>query len=212
MGDEPGIFEVMYTCRAMRRLKPEPVPEELLLKLVDAGHQGPTGSNLQRDRWIIIRDRAQVAAIGELNLKVMRDYIAPGSGRPDELPHQDAERRGRMLDAVVWQGEHYAEIPALIIPCREFDTPPAGGDWISGAQSGGSIWPGVQNVLLAARALGLGAALTTFPLEEREAFKAILGLPDNVEPYCVLPVGYPMGNFGPVSRSPLESVVRWDRW
>src|SRR5262245_41847068 len=117
MAEEPGIFEVMYTCRAMRRLKPDPVTEELLLKLVEAGHQGPTGSNMQNDHWVVVRDREQIARIGELNLKVMRAYIAPTGGRPAALPHQAAEKRQRMLDAVVWQGEHYSEIPALIVPC-----------------------------------------------------------------------------------------------
>ncbi len=208
---ETGIFEIMYTCRAMRRLKADVVPDDLLLNLVEAGHQGPTGSNMQNDLWLIVKDREQVAKIGEINLRVMRAYIGPAGTRPQALPHQDAEKRQRMLEAVVWQGEHYNEIPALIVPCLEVSARERR-TFEDGIGTGGSIWPSVQNLLLAERALGLGAALTTFPLEDRQAFKAILGLPDRIEPFCVVPVGYPKGRFGPVSRRPVAEVVRWDRW
>jgi nitroreductase len=211
MAADIDLFEAIFTCRAMRRLKPDPVPEDLLLKLVEAGHQGPTGSNLQSGRWVIVRDRELIASIGELNRRTMSAYIAPAGGRPTALPHQDAARRKRMLDAVVWQGEHYAEIPALIVPCLPVGRA-ARKSFTDGLDAGGSMWPGVQNVLLAARGLGLGAALTTFPLEDRVAFKALLGIPEGVEPLCVIPVGYPMGNFGPLGRRPLAEIVRWDRW
>ena len=116
-----------------------------------------------------------------------------------------------MLDSVLWQAEHLQDVPALIIACLEFpeqrpDT------FVAGAGAGGSIWPGVQNLLLAARALGLGAAPTTLGLANRPAAKAVLGLPENIEPFCLIPVGYPMGRFGPVTRRPVSEIMRWDRW
>ena len=102
-------------------------------------------------------------------------------------------------------------MPALVIACLEFGSEPP--DRFSvGAGSGGSIWPGVQNLLLAARALGLGAAPTTLGLTNRAAAKEALNLPPPIEPFCLIPVGYPMGKFGPVSRRPLSEILRWDRW
>ncbi|MGH2603849.1 MAG: nitroreductase family protein, partial [Dehalococcoidia bacterium] len=71
---------------------------------------------------------------------------------------------------------------------------------------------GVQNLLLAARALGLGAALTTLVLRDRAAVRAVLSLPETIEPFCMVPVGYPAGRFGPVTRRPVAEVMRWDRW
>lgn len=207
MPEEPGLFEVMYTCRAMRRIKPDPVPEELLLKLADAGNHGPTGSNVQNVRWVIVRDAERKRLLAEQNRKHLSAYLA--ADRVDELPHHPKAKRDRMREAVVWQMDHMHEIPALVIACLEFaeaqaDPARAGG--------GGYVWPAVQNVLLAARGLGLGAAPTTLGLRDRAAIREILGLPQTVEAYCLIPVGYPMGNFGPVTRLPVADTVHWDRW
>jgi nitroreductase len=101
------------------------------------------------------------------------------------------------------------EIPALIIACMEFGQKV---DAASAARGAGSIWPGVQNLLLAARALGLGAAPTTLGLMDREAVTRILNLPDSMAAFCLIPVGYPLGKFGPVTRKPVEEILRFDRW
>ena len=207
MPEEPGLFEVMYTCRAMRRIKPDPVPEELLLKLADAGNHGPTGSNVQNVRWVIVRDAERKRLLAEQNRKHLSAYLA--ADRVEELPHHPKAKRDRMREAVVWQMDHMHEIPALVVACLEFaeaqaDAARAGG--------GGYVWPAVQNVLLAARGLGLGAAPTTLGLRDRAAIREILGLPETVEAYCLIPVGYPMGNFGPVTRLPVADTVHWDRW
>ncbi len=209
MTEEVGLFDVMYTCRAMRRLDSRPVPEDLLIKLIDAANQAPSGSNQQRARWIIVRDAGQRRQLAALNKKAVEAYIGPQSGRAGELPHQSAEKRQRMLDAVLWQAEHMQEIPALVIACFEFDGPVSAGE---ASRAGGSLWPGVQNLLLAARALGLGAALTTLGLSDRAASRAVLGLPENMEAFGLIPVGYPLGNFGPVTRLPVAETMRWDRW
>lgn len=209
MADEMGVFETIYQCRAMRRLKPDPVPEDLLVRLIDAANQAPTGSNVQGARWIVVREAEQRAKLAELNRKAVTAYIGPQSGRPAALPHQPADKRQRMLDAVLWQADNMQDIPALVIACYEFAEPvPSSG----ASAGGGSIWPAVQNLLLAARALGLGAAPTTLGLSDRDAARAVLELPDNVEAFCLIPVGYPMGNFGPVTRLPVEETLRWDRW
>ena len=109
---------------------------------------------------------------------------------------------------VVWQAEHLQDIPALVIACYQFEAPVGG----QSAGAGGSVWPAVQNLLLAARALGLGAAPTTLGLSNRAAAREVLALPDDMEAFCLIPVGYPSGVFGPVTRLPVEQTVRWDRW
>ncbi|MDA1300143.1 MAG: nitroreductase family protein [Proteobacteria bacterium] len=209
MADEMGIFEVMYHCRAMRRLQTRDVPEELLVKLVDAANQAPSGSNMQNGRWIIVRDPNVRQQLADLNRTGVEAYIAPQTGSANALPHQSADKRSRMLDAVIWQMEHMHEVPALIIACMEFGTKV---DPRMVAASGGSIWPGIQNLLLAARALGLGATPTTLALMNPEAVSAVLKLPETMAAMCLIPVGYPKGKFGPVSRQPVEQIMRFDTW
>ena len=114
-----------------------------------------------------------------------------------------------MAEAVMWQMEHLHEMPALILACLEFGVKVKSADVQLG---GGSIWPGVQNLLLAARAMGLGAAPTTLALQDQNAVREVLNLPDTMAALCLIPVGYPKGKFGPVSRKPVEEIVRFDQW
>jgi nitroreductase len=204
MTDELGIFEVMYSCRAMRRIKPDPVPEDLLVKLIDAANQAPTASNAQNGRWIVVRDPEVRRQIADLNRAAIERSYGP-------LPADSDAAAARRRRAFMWQYSHMQDIPALIVACLQFATPRPN-TFVSGVSAGGSIWPAVQNLLLAARALGLGAVPTTLPLADRPAFKAVLKIPENVEPFCLVPVGYPMGQFGPVTRLPVEQIMRWDRW
>jgi nitroreductase len=99
---------------------------------------------------------------------------------------------------------HIHESPVWIVPCLEGGTPTR--------TSGSCIYPAVQNMLLAARALGLGATLTVLHLQFEEEVEAALGLPPGVHSYALLPIGYPMGRFGPVRRIALADVVDEDRW
>lgn len=208
---EMGIFEVMYNCRAMRRLKPDPVPEELLVKLIEAANQAPSGSNAQPARWVVVRDPGQRQRIAELSRTTVAEYLNMRSTRP-LLPHQDAGRQERIGQAVAWQAEHLHEMPALVFACTDLGQGERPDTFRAGLTAGGSVWPGVQNLLLTARALGLGATPTTIVFGNRPAVKDILKLPESFEPVCMIPVGYPMGNFGPVTRQPVTEIMRWDRW
>ena len=204
-----GLFEAMYNCRAMRRLEKDPVPRDTILELLDAANRAPTGSNLQGVRWVVVQGDEPKRRLAELNRESVMAYIGPDSGRAEELPHQSADKRRRMLDAVLWQAEHMQEIPVLVVACYQFTEPV---DEVGRLRAGGSVWPAVQNLLLAARAKGLGATLTTLALVRREEAKAALGLPEEVEPICLIPIGRPSGRFGPVTRLPVEETVHWDRW
>jgi nitroreductase len=110
---------------------------------------------------------------------------------------------GRMLAAAQHLADHIHEAPAWIVPCLAGPRQPG---------SGASIFPAVQNMLLAARALGLGATLTTLYLIHEKDAEAAMGIPDSHHSYAILPVGYPLGKFGPVRRAPLAEVVYHDTW
>jgi nitroreductase len=204
-----SLFEVMYTTRAMRKLKPDDVPEELLVKLIDAANRAASGSNAQGARWLIVRDADQRQKIAALNKVAVDAYYEDQLANMPELPHQDAAKRKRMFDAVKWQGDNLQNIPAIIFACYDFGAPVPAEMRGMGMMS---VLPGVQNLLLAARAHGLGATLTTLGLSNRDGIRDILGLPESVEAYAIVPVGYPMGKFGPVTRLPAEETICWDRW
>jgi len=203
-GELHDLFEIMATTRSMRRLKPDPVPNDLIRQILEAGTYAPSGGNTQRWRFLVVRDPTVKQTIGTLYKRAWDEVVNPRyrSGAP--APGTSPERFARMLDAAQHLADHIHEAPVWIVPCMEGANP--------GRTAGSSIYPAVQNMLLAARALGLGATLTTLYLNfEREAETA-LGLPPDVHSYALLPIGYPMGRFGPVSRVPLAEVVYEDQW
>jgi nitroreductase len=204
---ELGLFETMATCRAMRRLKTDPVPDELVRRLIEAANYAPSGRNLQRARWIVVSDPEQRRRIGELNRRASIDHARAQRAAVDDLPHEDREQRRRMWDAVLWQTEHMHEAPVIVVACCVMDDPEQ-----DPGRYASSIWPGVQNLLLAARALGLGAAPTTYAVNLRDELEAVLELPPNVRAQAVIPIGYPSGSFGPVRRRPVDEVLMVDRW
>ena len=203
MSDEMSLNEAIYNCRAMRRIESRKVPEADLLHLIDAANQAPSGSNSQKARWVVVRDADQKQKLADLNRKHAEPYIAPQRANPPSEKHK------RLIDAVVWQMDHMHEIPALIVACFDY---PEKVEGLGVYRSAGSVWPGIQNLLLAARSLGLGAAPTTLALRDQDAVRHVLNLPETFAALCLIPVGYPKGKFGPVSRSPVADIMRFDRW
>lgn len=202
-----NLYAVMSTCRAMRRLRPDPVPDHLVRRLVGAANCAPSGRNLQRARWIVVRDRDQRRRIGELNQRASLDHAAAERDAAREMPHHDRESRQRMWDAVLWQAEHMHEVPVIVVACCIMeDEAQDPGRYAS------SIWPGIQNLLLAARASGLGAVPTTYALAYRSELEAALELPAFVRAAAVIPIGFPLGQFGPVQRLPVDDVLMANRW
>jgi len=198
------LFEIIKTTRSMRRLKPDPVPNELIRKILEAGVCAPSGGNMQRWRFLVIRDRKVKETVGAVYKRSWDERVAPRYRSGEPAPGTSRERFERMLAAAEYLANHIHEAPVWIVPCLEGDAPT---HW-----SGSSIYPAVQNMLLAARALGLGATLTTLHLVFEKEAEAAFGLPSNVHSYALLPIGYPMGRFGPVRRVPLADVVFEDRW
>jgi len=201
---DPGLFEIIHTTRSMRRLKPDPVPDELVRRILEAGACAPSGGNMQRWRFLVVTDPKVKQQVAEYYNRAWNEYVGPTYRSGAAAPGTDPARFARMLDAAQHLADHLHEAPVWIIACLEAAqaTP----------TSGSSIYPAVQNMLLAARALGLGATLTTLYLRYENEVNAALGLPEGVKSYALLPIGYPMGRFGPVRRRPLAEIVYQDRW
>jgi len=199
------LNEAMETQRAIRRLKPDPVDDEVVLRLIDLALRAPTASNAQGWEFIVVRDPKIKKALARLNRQVWRLYARIGRW----TTRHDAKRR-RMLTAVQWQADHFEEYPVIVVACLKGRYIPF--LHISSASYFGSIFPAVQNLLLAARAVNLGAALTTIPLWNLIAVRRILGLPWNITPCAVIPLGWPLGRYGPTTRRPVHEVVSFDRF
>ncbi|MFB6627276.1 nitroreductase family protein [Streptomyces sp. NPDC056374] len=231
-GADPRLFDTMSTMRAMRRLKPEPVSEALVERLVQAAVWGPSGGNMQRFEYLVVTDRDVMARLAPLWERCVDAYLATtGALAPEGM---DETAYGRMVAAIEYQRDHFADTPALIIPCYQFPAPrvPEEG-YVVSAQAlgpvatqrmvdtqerfmalaeGSCVYPGVQNLLLAARGLGLAANITIWHLMLEEEWKQALGIPEDMRTFAAIPVGWPMGNFGPVRRRPVSEVVHLNRW
>ncbi len=206
MSEATGLFHIIHTTRAMRRLRPDPVPDELISKILEAGVCAPNSGNTQRWRFLVVKDPEIKRAVQVHYKRALDEFAGPRYAASAPPPGSSKARYHRQHTAVEYLTEHFHEAPVWIVPCIEHgaDTPTR---W-----AGASIYPAVQNMLLAARALGLGATLTTRHLRYAEESEAALGLPPGVHSYAIIPIGYPMGNFGPVRRGDLGEFVYQDRW
>ena len=235
-GVDAPIHEVMMTMRAMRRLKPDPVPRELLEQMVEAATWAPSGGNQQQYSWVVVTERDKMEQLAELWRRCHDFYVRVMGDAPSEM--LDAKRRERLLDALRFQRDHFHETPAVILACYDNsnvashlrsrwkevlesgkDLGPKFGAMLAknspraGAMAeAGSVYPGVQNLLLTARTLGLAAAITTWHLFFEDEFKRVLGIPKGVHTFALIPVGYPRGNFGPVRRRPASDTIHWEGW
>jgi nitroreductase len=220
-GQEIGLFEAMYSARAMRWLKPDPVPAPLIARILEAATRAPSAGNSQKWLFVVVRDAEQRRRIGEIyrrvSLWVLQRY--QHVGKPS---YQSQEQYDLMLKSGMHLYEHMADAPVLLIPCLRLtpvelpaETPEEvrsamreAAPWTAGA----SIYPAVQNIILACRALGLGTVLTTNHTIAEEEIKAVLHLPPEVRTFALMPIGYPEKRFGPVQRRPIEEVSVLDEY
>ena len=207
---EAGIFEIMYSTRAMRRLKPDPIPEETLKKIIDAGIRAPSGGNMQDWAFILVRETERKRFIRDYYWNTWQKLMGE-RGIPDDMP----PAQQRMLNAAAHLAAHLDEAPVLLLACAKTEYPPLAAmnhDRANAAVIHGTIYPAVQNILLACRALGVGATLTTIHCFFEEELKQRFDIPADMEVSALIPMGYPQGKFGPVSRAPVEDVIHWDAW
>ena len=199
------LFEIIHTTRAMRRLKPDPVPDELIGKILLAGQAAASGGNAQRWRFLVLKDQKIKKAVQTYYKRAFDEVVGPRYATSSPPPGSDAARYKRQLAAVEYLTDHYHEAPVWIVACLEDGSNPT-------RSAGSSIYPAVQNMLLAARALGLGSTLTTRHITYEKEVDTAMGIPPGFHSYAILPIGYPMGRFGPVGRGPLADVVYLDEW
>ena len=210
MSDEPGIFEVMHSMRAMRRLKPDPVPDEVLHQVLDSAIRAPSGQNTQPWAFVVLRDAEKREFFGSRYGYWIHKLMG------DRIPAEDDDSpAARSMRAAVHIADHMSEAPVIILACGKRDWPfrvPKERRVGLAPPSYGSIYPAVENLLLACRALGLGASLTTTHQMFEDELIEHLGIPDTFGVVAAIPIGYPMGNFGPVRRKPVGTVTHFDAW
>jgi nitroreductase len=219
-----GLFEAIYSARAIRRLKPDPVPEDLITKILDAAIRAPSGGNAQSWGFVVVRDPELRRQLGVIYRKApdIAEAVYSARGRPSHLTEQ---QYARLMTAGRYLWDNMGEAPVLLVPCsrrpvlpaREALPPDMVAEWEGEVAyteriRGASIYPAVQNIILACRGLGLGTVITTNHIRCEDAVKALLGIPGEVSTWALMPVGWPIDKFGPLTRRPLTEVAHTDRW
>jgi nitroreductase len=202
-GLEMPLAEAMESQRSIRRLQPEPVDDETVLRCIELAMKAPTAGNRQSWEWIVVRDPDVKHQLARLNRQAWSVSKRMGRRQPHPLSAD------RMREAVQWQADHFEETPVIVVACLRGTRPVLP---MARASFYASIYPAVQNLLLAARALGLGANLTTHTLWSTGLVRRTLGLPRWVTPCAVIPLGWPQGGYGPTTRRPPAEVVHIDRF
>lgn len=199
--DSIDVLEAIATTRSMRRLKPDPISDDILWQILEAATRAPSGSNQQNWSFIVVRDPSLKREIQRHYADVARGYFERDPQTAPGADGGDVMRRVRSSAAHL--ADHLHEAPVLVLCC------------IRGERSfslGSSIYPAAQNLMLAARAFGIGSTLTTFHLSREAEIKALLDIPDDVHTAALIPLGYPEGRWGQGPRRPVEEVVYLDRF
>ncbi len=200
------LAAAMRTQRAVRRLLPDPVDDDVVLRCIELATRAPTGSNKQQWEFVVVRDAEVKHQLARLN----RQALAVGR-RLEAKRHRNDPAAQRNLAAVRWQADHFEEVPVVVVVCLHGRSPVLGPP-ILAASWYGSAFPAAQNLLLAARAVGLGGALTTMPIWSVALARRTLGLPRHITPVAAVPLGWPRGRYGPTTRRPVGEVVHIDRF
>jgi nitroreductase len=207
-------IEAIMTTRAMRRFTAEPVTDEDLLTCLRAAQQAPSGGNVQPVQYVVVQDPDRRGVVArwykEAFDRYERSLPDPASFR---TPEDEASWR-RTRDASRHLADHLGEVPALVLfllPVIPWTPSDAEGPMDIGPLYA-SAYPAVQNFCVAARALGLGTALTTVIRIHTTEVLCELGVPEGFEILALVPVGRPEGRFGVARRKPVEAVTHWDRW
>ncbi|HZO81865.1 MAG TPA: nitroreductase family protein [Candidatus Binataceae bacterium] len=217
---EMDLFEAMYTARAIRRFKPDPVPDDVMTRVLDAAIRAPSGSNAQGWIFVVVKDAEKRRRLGAIYNKASKILTALYAQRP-RAAHFTEEQYQRFMSSVTYLFEHMGDAPVLLLACLKAAPGPAPSGLSPEVQSamaraartqGASIYPAVQNLILACRAFGLGTVLTTIHTFFEDEVKAVVGLPPEVSTYALMPIGYPRGKFGPVRRLPVNQVACLDSY
>jgi nitroreductase len=197
------VFEVMGTCRAIRQLKPDPVPPELIDRVLWAATRAPSPGNSQGWDFVVVDDPGARRTIGAAVREAMVDRVAA-------MPRPDRTTR-LMLDGTARLVATFDQAPVIVFVTGGVIYPPQAP---REAFTWSALYPAAQNIVLAARALGLGSVFTTLHHVADRTIRDTLGIPDHVRIAATIPIGWPDDGvqFGPVSRRPVEDFVHRNRW
>ncbi len=197
-----GLLEALATTRTIRRYTNDPVGDADLEQILWHAGRAPSGSNRQPFRFLVLRDGPNARAAKSLLGQSFRDgWDAKRSGTEGERGY----RPSRFADAMQHFVDHFESVPVVILVCLERYRAP-------GPYEGASVYPACQNLLLAARALGYGGALTMWHLGVEDELRTLLGVPDSAALSACITLGVPAGRHGPLKRKPVGEVVFDDEW
>jgi nitroreductase len=192
------VGEAMFTQRSIRRFKRDPIPAEDLRLILEAASKAPSGGNRQPGRFLVLTDKAIIKQFGALYREAWwakrRDEGKPWKTR-EEIPDEErnSQAAAKLADAI-------GRAPCIVLALN------------SSRGGASSVIPAVQNLMLAARALGIGSVPTTLHADVMERVYALLGIPAEAEFHLCIPMGYPRGRFGPTQRKPTAETTYWNRW
>jgi nitroreductase len=201
LGEDVPLLEGLRTTRAIRRLRPDPVPAALIRKVCEAGTFAPSGGNRQPWIFIAVTESERKLFAAERYRTAFHAYIQPAVAAAQDPTYPEAKRRN--LRAALHLAEHLHEAPVLLF---------VAGWTRRGAPQLQALFPAIQNVLLACRAVGLGASLTTVHTAYGREIDAWLELPENVPTCALLPIGWPVGRYGRPVRKPVDDCLFAERY
>ena len=209
------LYEALMTTRAMRRFTDEPVDEEDVRAVLRAAVQAPSGGNIQPYRFLVVTDAELRAAIGELYLRAWERYApavaAVTPPAPDEAAAAAWERNVRASDELARSLGRVPVLVLVLMPRISMTVTDEHGEMDVGPTYA-SVYPAVENLVLAARARGLGTVLTTVYRIHEDELRALCDIPDRYEVVALLPLGHPRGRWGVAPRRPAESLTSWNRF
>ena len=192
------LGDALYSMRAIRRFREEPIPERDLRDLLDAARQAPNGGNAQPWRFLVVTDDDKRAALGELYEEAWwAKRKDEGISGPEDIPPGKGVRQSAMR----LSGE-FGSAPAIVLVCAT----------AKGFGAAQSVIPATQNLLLTARSLGIGGTITTLHAVVEDRVHALFNIPEDAQVVYCVPLGYPRGRFGPLNRKPLSEVAAANAW
>jgi nitroreductase len=209
------VYEAMSTLRAVRRLRPDPVPDRVLRRILEAATWAPTGGNAQPWRIVVVRDAARRTRLGELYRERWTIFAKGYRAAMANLSGSARERMERTLRAADHLGDHFGDSPVIAVVCfnpKQMAITDAKLGRVS-VVGGASVYPAVENLLLACRAEGLGCVLTTLLCECEPEVRELLSIPDPWGTAAAIPIGYPAGRgHGPLIRRSVDELCYLDSW
>ena len=200
IGEDVLLFDAIRTTRAIRRLRPDPVPRELIRKVCEAGTFAPSGGNRQPWYFIAVTEPERRAWVAERYRKAFAAYIAPAIEAAASADFSAAKRRN--MNAAIHLADHMHEAPVHLF---------VAGWTRRGREQSQALFPAIQNILLACRAVGLGVSLTTLHTAFGNEMDAYLGLSPDTPTCALLPIGWPLGKYGRPPRKSVDECLFFER-